>query len=147
MKIKLLSSALLFILANNYVAAQQIDQAELKAKREHVIHQYIIDLGKADSEDITSLFAENGTVISTSQGKVGANQFFNNFLPQIHEAATVFHQLFISQENENHYTARFHFNFTLKDGEVGSGEYIDEFIFAAGSKKLTQVAMFENLKF
>jgi hypothetical protein len=146
MKIQKISSILL-LLVSNYALAGQDLKPELQAKREHVIHQYIIDLGKADYQDISSLFEEGGTVISTSRGKVNAQEFFHSFLPEIDSATTEFHQSFISKSANNHYAARFNFLFKLKDGETGEGEYIDEFIFAKNSSKLVRVYMFENLKF
>lgn len=147
MNIKHLSVSLLLLLASHPLMATTHDEAELRAKREHVIHQYILDLGKADYEDITRLFDDKGTVVSTSRGNVNAQEFFYGFLPSIQSATTAFHQSFMSTNDNNRYAARFHFDFKLNDGETGEGEYVDEFIFAKHSTKLITVYMFENLKF
>ncbi len=119
----------------------------LTDQREQVAQQYIQDLQKADYKDITSLFEKNGIVISTSRGKVNAKDFFYAFLPEINSATTELHQIFINNIDKNRLTARFHFAFTLKDGEKGNGEYVDEFVFSENSTQLTAVYMFENLKF
>jgi hypothetical protein len=147
MNIKHIPFIVLLSLFGTAAMANQDNPAELRAKREHVIHQYIHDLGQADYNDITALFNDGGVVTSTSRGIINAQEFFTSFLSEIQTADTEFHQSFTSMEDSNHYGARFHFNFTLKDGETGDGEYVDEFIFADNSAKLTQVYMFENLKF
>ena len=134
----------LFVFPLSY--ATQVKSNLLEA-REQIINQYILDLQNADYKDITQLFEKNGIVISTSRGKVDAKEFFYSFLPNILHAETKIHQFFINQSDNNHLSARFHFSFTLKDGEEGNGEYIDEFIFADHSAKLSAVYMFENLKF
>lgn len=121
--------------------------AELQAAREHVVHQYIEDLGRADYNDLSNLFVEGGTVVSTSRGTVGAVEFFSSFLSQVQNANTQYHQGFVSSQDNNRYAARFYFAFSMQDGEQGAGEYVDEFVFKENSAKLMQVYMFENLKF
>ncbi|MFA6302744.1 MAG: hypothetical protein WC627_06380 [Legionella sp.] len=145
MKLQHILLAVSLITTSNFALAQ--DASELQAQREQVMHQYILDLGRADYADITKLFNEGGTVISTSRGTVNAQEFFYGFLSEVETAKTDVHQTFVSLEDKDHYGARFRFTFTLKDGEVGDGEYVDEFIFAKDSAKLNQVYMFENLKF
>lgn len=149
MKIKTISiiSVLFTVLNNPAIASDAPLSSDLPTEREQVIHQYILDLGKADYRDITSLFEKGGTVISTSRGNVDAKEFFYSFLPEVKSAATKFHQEFISKTDKDRYTARFHFTFTLKNGETGDGEYVDEFLFGNESTRLTSVYMFENLKF
>ena len=150
MKINLKTSVFLLAIAigQNAMAAESYsDAVSLNSQRKHVINEYILDLGKADSEAITALFVDGGTVISTSKGEVLANDFFPSFLPHIEYGNTEVHQTFLSKGDGNRYAARFHFDFKLKDGEVGDGEYVDEFIFENNSAKLISVYMFENLKF
>lgn len=119
----------------------------LHVAREEVARRYLQDLQHADYKDIVQLFAKDGYVISTSRGKVDAKEFFYSFLPEIASAKTDLHQLFRSVEDENVMAARFHFEYKMKDGESGAGEYVDEFTFAENSTKLTAVYMFENVKF
>ncbi|OGT37815.1 MAG: hypothetical protein A3F11_10565 [Gammaproteobacteria bacterium RIFCSPHIGHO2_12_FULL_37_14] len=140
-------SLLMIALNNSAIAGDAPPSSDLIAEREQVIHQYVLDLGKADYQDITSLFEKGGTVISTSRGNVDAKEFFYSFLPDVQSATTKFNQEFISRTDKDRYTARFHFTFKLKDGETGDGEYVDEFLFGSKSAKLTSVYMFENLKF
>lgn len=127
--------------------AHQVDASSLLELRKEVIMHYIDDLQQADYKNISALFEKNGTVVSTSRGKVNAKEFFYAFLPEIASATTELHQTFVSDVDQNRFGARFHFNFTLKDGEKGNGEYVDEFVFADNSSLLTAVYMFENLKF
>lgn len=119
----------------------------LSAKRGKVIKQYVMDLQKADYKHIVQLFEKNGIVISTSRGKIDAKEFFYSFLPNIDSANTDLHQIFNNDMNTDRMAARFQFKFKLKDGEEGNGEYVDEFVFANHSIKLSGVYMFENLKF
>lgn len=146
-KQKTLISLLLIALGNNGMAAQSMPSVDLSAAREQIIHQYINDLGAANDDDVSALFAQNGVVVSTSRGTVNAADFFHSFLPNIGSATTEFHQAFIGHVDPNRYAARFHFRFALKDGETGDGEYVDEFLFADNSSKLLSVYMFENLLF
>lgn len=147
MKIKPIAALSSLLLFSQFSHSGQPIHSDLQANREHIMHQYILDLAKANSEDIISLFEENGTVISTSRGLMSAHDFFLAFLPSIASATTEVHQTFVNPTDTNRIAARFHFNFVLKDGETGDGEYVDEFVFAKNSSKLSQVAMFENLKF
>jgi hypothetical protein len=113
----------------------------------NVIKRYVHDLGQADARDIVKLFTADGFVLSTSAGKKDARVFFNTFLPKIKTAHTQLEKIFMSHEqnSRNHYAARFHFTYTLKNGERGDGEYVDEFIFNPNGA-LSAVYMFENLK-
>ncbi len=149
MKIKEISyiSLLVITLSNCAIAGQTNSSSNLGVEREQIIHCYITDLEKADYQGISALFNKKGTVVSTTRGRINAKNFFYSFLPTVKSAVTEFHQAFISNKDPNRYAARFHFSFTLKDGEKGDGEYVDEFLFANNSKKLISVYMFENLKF
>ena len=135
-------------LNNAAIAGQAYSSSDdLNSEREQVVRQYILDLQKADYRAISELFGQEGTVISTSRGNVKAKDFFYSFLPNIESATTELHQVFVNNVDNNRLAARFHFNFKLKDGEIGDGEYVDEFLFVNNSKKLSSVYMFENLKF
>lgn len=123
------------------------NQQSLQEKREQVIKQYVLDLQEANYKDINSLFEKDGIVVSTSKGRVNAKEFFYAFLPNIVKGNSEIHQTYSSQSDNNRMAARFHFDFTLKDGEAESGEYVDEFIFMNNSEKLAGVYMFENMKF
>ena len=147
MRIKPVAALASLLLFSTFAHAGQPINSELQAQREHIMHQYILDLEKANSENIISLFEENGTVVSTSRGPMNASEFFLAFLPSIESATTEVHQTFMNPTDPNRFAARFHFAFVLKDGETGDGEYVDEFVFSERSSKLSQVAMFENLKF
>lgn len=147
MKLKQLGLILLTSITAQYAIAGTEQTAELKAAREHVIHQYITDLEHADNKDINTLFVEGGTVISPSRGTVNAQDFFNSFLTEIQTANIEFHQAFVSSQDNNHYGARFRFSVTLHNGESSSGEYVDEFVFENNTAKLKEVYVFENLKF
>lgn len=149
MKLNKICYIVLALIALNHsvLASQQDDRLVLGAEREQVVRQYILDLEKADYQGISALFDEGGMVVSTSRGNVEAKEFFYGFLPHIESATTELHQAFISRDDNNRYAARFHFSFKLKDGEVGDGEYVDEFVFSENSTALKAVYMFENLKF
>lgn len=135
----------LFAISNTW-AAQQVSSS-LQDERVHVVNSYIEDLEKADYQSIVQLFDKNGFVVSTSRGHVDAKEFFYGFLPEITLAHTTLHKTFAGMDDANKLTSRFHFTFTLKDGEQDGGEYVDEFTFKENSALLTSVYMFENLKF
>lgn len=137
----------ILVLSNSAISAKVNSFDTLQIQRQKVIYQYINDLQNADYKDITNLFVKNGLVVSTSRGNMNAKDFFYAFLPYIETANTKLHQSFFSDTDSNRYAARFHFDYKLKDGESGSGEYIDEFIFMDDSALLSSVIMFENLKF
>jgi hypothetical protein len=146
MQIKTIASLLLVVTACSSNAAT-ISQQPLQEKRELAIKQYVLDLQTANYKDINNLFEKNGIVVSTSKGRVGAKEFFYAFLPNIVKGNSELHQMYVSQSEVNRMVARFHFGFTLKDGESENGEYVDEFIFSDNSDKLAGVYMFENMKF
>ena len=139
--------AFAFVIFNANAAGDSLTSQALKKSRNQVVKQYINDLQKADYQDISSLFLENGIVISTSKGTMNAKEFFYSFLPNIVTAKTQTHQLLMSTQDINHQAARFRFAFTMNDAESSDGEYVDEFVFADNSAKLSAVFMFENLKF
>lgn len=145
MKFNSFSSLILMLLTGSAVAMTNPDDKELSIQRNKVINQYITDLKNADYKDITQLFVKNGFVVSTSRGHINAKDFFYSFLPNIETADTELHQSFVSDRDSNRRAVRFHFNFKLKDGEIGNGEYVDEFIFSDYSAKIVAVYMFENL--
>lgn len=117
----------------------------MKQDRQEIINKYLMYLQNGDYKSMYSLFEKNGIVVSTSKGKMHFKDFFGNFLPMIRAAKTETHSIFSSPGD--HLAARFKFSYELKDGETGSGEYMDEFIFEPHSLKLRAVYMFENLKF
>jgi hypothetical protein len=135
------------LLALSNIAHAARDNAALKQERAQVVNQYITDLKNADYHDITALFEKDGTVVSTSRGKVNAKDFFYSFLPEIKTADAALQKSYVSTDDINTVAARFHFSYTLKDGEKGDGEYVDEFMFTPDSAKLSAVYMYENLKF
>jgi len=143
-KYYLLIGLISLLCANLAIAKEEIS---LQTTREATVKEYIVALGKADYKTITALFAKNGEVISTSRGKVNAKEFFYAFLSNVVTAHTEAHQYFIHPADPNRVAARFHFDFKLKNGEEGAGEYIDEFVFTESSNQLSAVYMFENLKF
>lgn len=148
MKIQsLLAYFTLVVLSQTAFASELQTSSDLNAERNHVIREYIQDLERADYQAISSLFEDGSTLISTSRGNINAKEFFRSFFPNIESASTEFHQAFVNQVDGDRYAARFHLNYTLKNGEKGNGEYVDEFVFASNSSKLSHVYMFENLKF
>ena len=101
MKIKLKTATFLLALAmgqNLMAAGSDSDSLILDSQRKQAMTEYVLDLGKADADGITALFVEGGTVISTSKGEVGANDFFHAFLPEIAYANTEVHQTFLSKK-------------------------------------------------
>ena len=142
-KLLILAAAMLV----NSAAMAFIDPVTISLSRIEVVYRYIDDLSRANAQDMLRLFHDDGTVVSTSKGRVNAKEFFNAFLPEITRANTEVKEIFSAPADSNHLVARFHFSFRLKNGELGEGEYIDEFIFPNNSNKLSEVIMFENTKF
>lgn len=130
-----------------FANAEQDSGFQYRNYREEIIREYLKSIEQASYLSMEKLFATDGIVISTSQGKQNARVFFSNFLPSIQIAHTQIHQIFFSEDDPNHFAGRFHLDFELKDGQKVSGEYMDEFIFTDGTIKLSAVYMFENLHF
>lgn len=141
MNIKLMLSVIISVFATLGYAGEQ---DKLDSERKATCVRYLIDLQNADYKGIVQLFDKNGYVISTSKGHMNAKDFFYSFLPNIRTAKTELHETFIGSGN---YVVRFSFDFEMKDGEKGHGEYIDEFVFVPNMAKIMSVAMFENLHF
>jgi hypothetical protein len=142
-----MNKRLMIALALLVTQSSAFAQIPLQTAREEVTKKYVLDLQHADYKDIIQLFANDGYVISTSRGKMNAKEFFYSFLPEIVSAKTDLHQIYQKTADDNVMAARFHFEYKMKNGETGSGEYVDEFTFADHSTKLKSVYMFENTRF
>ena len=140
-KIAIMLSALMFLTANSAFANP------LEQERQEVIAKYIDSLGNADIQGMEAIFSPDSIVVSTSAGKKPAIPFFSGFFPLIENIHTRLHQRFEGLTDKNRYAARFHLDYTLYDGSMGNGEYMDEFVFDDHSARLRAVYMFENLKF
>jgi hypothetical protein len=134
---------LFIILFFSFMNVAKAGNFSLMEKREQTVRQYVNDLGDAD-QAITQLFEKNAVAISTSEGKVDAQTFFKSFFPNIKYIDTQFKQFYFNKSDLNRLAARFYLTFTLKNGKKVSGNYMDEFIFAPHSEKLSAVYMFEN---
>lgn len=123
-------------------AADKLMEARLQTVR-----QYFWNIENKNVEGMSQLFVRNGTVVSTSKGKLPAKEFFAGFLPALNYAKATPSLSYIATNSNEHFAAQFHLNYKLKDGEEGGGTYMDDFLFAKNSNKLVSVAMFENTKF
>lgn len=119
---------------------------DLQSIRKEVVAQYLTDLESGHLDHMITLFEENGTVMSTSKGQVDAKVFFTAFLPHIVSGKIELHQFFAG-DDADHFAVRFGLYLMMDDGWSGYGEYMDDFIFAPNSEKLSAVYMFENTHF
>ena len=76
------------------VTVQAHPTLNLQQQRIQTIEQYISDLQSHDASHISSLFSNNGTVVSTSQGYKNARDFFHDFLPLIQSANVIDNGIF-----------------------------------------------------
>lgn len=142
---RVLSAVVVFVITSvSYATVPPVKG--LDEARGQVMKRYILDLQQADYKDITTLFTKSGTVVSTSRGKVDAKTFFYSFLPEVISANSELHGVYQADQDNSVLAARFHFDYKMKDGEEGGGEYLDEFTFLPDSDRLISVYMFENLK-
>lgn len=116
----------------------------LQIKREEAVKQYLMALNNKDINKISALFVNDGYVVSTSKGKINASKFFSEFLSELKSSKVEIFNLYKDPNDPNHYAARFHFSWLEKNGETGSGNYMDDFSFANNTNKLVTVFMFEN---
>lgn len=116
----------------------------LEKERLETINQYLGALQKIDTKLMTSLFTQQGFVISTSKGKVDPMKFFTGFFNELKSTNVKISNLYKDLKYPNHYAAKFKFSWTEKTGASAGGEYIDDFTFADNSNKLLVVNMFEN---
>ncbi len=117
------------------------------SKRLDQIKNYATALQNHDAIKITSLFANNGYVVSTSQGKIDAREFFNNFLPFVLEGKVDVKNYYGEISNSNALAASFELTLKLINGEVVHGFFVDEFLFQKNSDLLEGVIMYENTKY
>ena len=138
--------ATLVLLSVQYAHANT-DNLSLDEKRQTTVANYINHLGNANLEGMQAIFGDDSIVVSTSAGEKNALTFFSGFFPLINKAHTELHQRFTSITDKNRIGARFHLDYQLHDGENGTGEFVDEFVFYDNSDQIKAVYMFENLKF
>lgn len=136
-----------FVLLSTPYTQANADNLSLEAKRQAVVASYVNNLAHADLDGMQAIFSGEATVVSTSAGEKNALEFFAGFFPLINQAHTELHHRFTSVTDKNRYGARFHLDYQLYDGEIGDGEYVDEFVFYDNSDQLKTIYMFENLKF
>lgn len=136
-----------FIIASLVIGCSIFVATSYGVTKEQVIKRYLNGLKKGDVKEILSLFEPNGTVISTSKGKLTAEKFYSAFLPHVTQAKVKLSNFYYSSASKDNIAAKFHFAFSLDDGKSEQGEFVDEFIFYPHTQKLSQVIMFENLKF
>lgn len=132
------ASAIIVCTANAAESSQT-----LHTKRVQTVLQYLHDLQTANVTDILRLFKSNAKVISTSQGEVSAKAFFESFLGQVVSAQVNLVNLQKCNSKPDRYTARFRFSWTMKNGDTGAGEFVDEFIFLPHEAILDEVIMSE----
>ena len=128
-------------------AGNQQSEEAFHSSRTARIQNYMAALRNHDAKQMLSQFVPGGTVVSTSQGNVDAASFFNSFFPEIQSAEVTINNIYIDRNSNSKASATFHFNWVLKDGSTGGGDYSDEFFFDDYSgSKLGKVIMYENLK-
>lgn len=138
------------LIAIPLLLASTLSSAAVVSPMEQIftVQKYLNNLNTANADSMMKLFTPDAEVISTTQGRNNAINFFNNFLPLVKssklDSSFIYPSYNPQPDGFDHYAARFHYTFELNDGTKVDGYYMDEFKFAKDSKQLQSVTMFEN---
>jgi len=101
-----------------------------------VLNTYMKALGDSDYVTIKSLFAPDGHVTSPFLGDMEASAFFD----RLGEASSLNLitpiDIFVSTTEQNHATAYFQYDWTVRDGTLISFKVMDLFTFDPASNKV-----------
>jgi ketosteroid isomerase-like protein len=99
-----------------------------------VIKLYLQALENGSYDDIVSLFAEDGMVISPLYGTVKAFDFYRDLFKDTAKSKITLLDIFTSKSSEYVGAAHFRYEWTLKNGDIVSFECVDIFEFSEDGK-------------
>lgn len=102
-----------------------------------VLQTYMDALGRSDYDTVKSLFAPDAKVKSPFLGEMPAGPFFDRLAGASAKNVITPIDIFLSHSQQNHATAYFQYDWTVRDGTLITFKVMDLFTFEAGSDKVT----------
>ena len=99
-----------------------------------VTELYLRALEEGSYDDIIRLFAEDAVVVSPLYGTVKASDFYRNLFKDTAKSKITLLDIFTSENSEDVGAAYFRYEWTLKDGDTISFEFVDVFEFSEKGK-------------
>ena len=103
----------------------------------NILQTYMSALGVGDFSTIKALFANDAKVNSPFLGEVPAAAFFDKLKATTSESIITPIDIFLSATDQNHATAYFQYDWTLRDGTQISFKVMDLFSFKPDSDKIS----------
>lgn len=101
-----------------------------------ILKTYMTALGQSDYTAIKSLFAAGAKVKSPFLGEMDAVAFFNRLDDASSKNVITPIDIFVSSSDQNHATAYFQYDWTVKDGTLIRFKVMDLFTFEEGSNRV-----------
>jgi hypothetical protein len=103
----------------------------------HILQTYMDALGRSDYHTVKSLFAPDGRVRSPFLGEMPAEPFFDRLAGASAKNVITPIDIFLSNSDQNHATAYFQYDWTVRDGTLITFKVMDLFTFAPTGDKVT----------
>lgn len=104
-----------------------------------VLKTYMTALGEGDYAAIKGLFAPEGRVNSPFLGDLAAGPFFDRLDGASSKNVITPIDIFLSDSQQNHATAYFQYDWTVRDGTLITFKVMDLFAFEPGSTRVTHL--------
>lgn len=102
-----------------------------------ILQTYMAALGDSDYATVKSLFAADGKVLSPFLGEMPADPFFDRLAGASTKNIITPIDIFLSTSGQNHATAYFQYDWTVRDGTLITFKVMDLFTFDPDSGKVT----------
>lgn len=102
-----------------------------------VLKTYMSALGESDYDTVKSLFAPAGKVKSPFLGEMPVGPFFDRLAGASSKNVITPIDIFLSDSGQNHATAYFRYDWTVRDGTVITFKVMDLFTFGSDVDKVT----------
>ena len=102
-----------------------------------ILQTYMTALGDSDYATVKGLFAPDSKVLSPFLGEMPAGPFFDRLAGASTKNVITPIDIFLSNSGQNHATAYFQYDWTVRDGTLITFKVMDLFTFEPDSGKVT----------